>query len=126
MRSFGKNLGIAFQVVDDILDFEGTAAEIGKPVGNDLASGTLTLPALLLVERYPKNNPVVALCQGIEREENIKRAVDMMHNTGVIDDAYKVAEELRVKANASLDGMPDSDAKQALLELSDFVLARHV
>ncbi len=126
MRSFGKNLGIAFQVVDDLLDFEGTAAEIGKPVGNDLASGTLTLPALLLVERYPKNNPVVALCQGIEREENIKRAVDMMHNTGVIDDAYKVAEELRVKANASLDGMPDSDAKQALLELSDFVLARHV
>lgn len=126
MRSFGQNLGIAFQVVDDILDFEGTAAEIGKPVGHDLASGTLTLPALLLVERYPENNPVVALCQGIEAEENIKRAVDMMHSTGIIAEAYAAAEELRLKANASLDGMPDSEHKRALLELSDFVLARHV
>ena len=126
MRIFGENLGTAFQVVDDILDFEGTAAEIGKPVGNDLASGTLTLPALLLVERYPENNPVVALCQGIEREGNIKRAVDMMHSTGIIEDAYAVAEQLRLKANASLDGIPGSDAKQALMDLSDFVLARHV
>ena len=126
MRNFGENLGTAFQVVDDILDFEGTAAEIGKPVGNDLSSGTLTLPALLLVEQYPENNPVIALCQGIDREENIKRAVDMMHTTGIIADAYIVAEQLRLKANASLDGMVDSDAKQALLELSDFVLARHV
>jgi len=126
MRSFGKNLGIAFQVVDDILDFEGTAAEIGKPVGNDLATGTLTLPALLLVERYPENNPVVALCQGIDREENIKRAVDMMHSTGVIADAYAVAEELRSQANASLDAMPYSEYKQALVGLSNFVLARHV
>ena len=126
MRNFGKNLGTAFQVVDDILDFEGTTAEIGKPVGNDLASGTLTLPALLLVERYPEKNPVVALCKGIDREENIKRAVDMMHNTGIIDDSYAVAEELRSQANATLDAIPDSGHKQALLELSNFVLARHV
>jgi len=126
MRSFGESLGTAFQVVDDILDFEGTAAEIGKPVGNDLASGTLTFPALLLVERYPENNPVIALCQGIDREENIKRAVDMMHGTGIIDEAYAAAEKLRIKANASLNGMPESDAKRALLELSDFVLTRHV
>lgn len=126
MRSFGKNLGTAFQVVDDILDFEGTPAEIGKPVGSDLASGILTLPALLLVERYPEDNPVVALCQGKDREANVKRAVDMMHSSGIIADSYAVAEELRLQANASLEGMPDSEQKRALLELSDFVLARHV
>ena len=125
MRSFGSNLGTAFQVVDDILDFEGTAAEIGKPVGSDLASGVLTLPALLLVERYPKDNPVVALCQGKDPQENLKRAVDMVESTGIIADAYAAAEELRLKAIASLDGIPDSEHKRALLELSDFVLERH-
>ncbi len=126
VRQFGSNLGIAFQVVDDILDFEGSAAEIGKPVGSDLASGVLTLPALLLVEQYPHDNPVVAVCEGTEREKNLARAVDMVRNSGVMADVYEVADTLRERAIASLAPLPDSDAKRALLELSDFVLERHV
>lgn len=126
VREFGSNLGIAFQVVDDILDFEGSAAEIGKPVGSDLASGVLTLPALLLVERYPDDNPVVAVCEGIEREANLERAVDMVRNSGVMTDVYAEADALRARAIAALEPLPDSEAKRALLELSDFVLERHV
>lgn len=125
-REFGGNLGVAFQVVDDILDFEGTEAEIGKPVGSDLASGVLTLPALLLVAQYPEDNPVVAVCEGVDREENLKRAVDMVRNSGVMSAVYAEADGLRTKAIAALAPMPDSDAKRALLDLSDFVLARHV
>ncbi len=126
VRSFGSNLGIAFQVVDDILDFEGSAAEIGKPVGSDLASGVLTLPALLLVEQYPEDNPVVAVCRDIDRERNLERAVDMVRNSGVMAGVYEVADMLRERAISSLEPLPDSDAKRALLELSDFVLERHV
>ena len=126
MRSFGKHLGTAFQVVDDILDFEGIAAEIGKPVGTDLASGVLTLPALLLVKQHPEDNPVIALCKGLDPEENIKRAVDMIHNTSIVAEAYAVAEDLRLRANDSLSEMPDSEHKRALMELSDFVLARNI
>ena len=125
-REFGSRLGTAFQVVDDILDFEGSAAQIGKPVGSDLASGVLTLPALLLLEQYPHDNPVVAVCEGIERESNLKRAVDMVRNSGVIADAYAEADVLKAKAISGLDILPDSEAKRALLELSDFVLERHV
>ena len=55
-----------------------------------------------------------------------KRAVDMMESTGIIAHAYGAAEELRLKANASLDGIPDSKHKQALLKPSDFLLKRHV
>ena len=126
VRAFGSNLGTAFQVVDDILDFTGTASEIGKPVGSDLASGVLTLPALLLVERYPDDNPVVAVCQDVDREENLRRAVDMVRSSGVMADVYAEADALRARAIASLDALPDGAAKRALLELSDFVLARHV
>ena len=126
MRIFGKNLGTAFQVVDDILDFEGIATEIGKPVGTDLASGILTLPALLLVKQHPKDNPVVAFCQGLDPEENMKRAVDMIHNTGIVAEAYAVAEELRLQANDSLSRIPDSNYKRALKDLSDFVLTRNI
>ncbi|MDE2802929.1 MAG: polyprenyl synthetase family protein [Chloroflexota bacterium] len=125
-RTFGSNLGTAFQVVDDILDFEGSAEEIGKPVGSDLASGVLTLPALLLVERYPRDNPVVAVCEGVEREANMELAVDMVRNSGVMADVYAEAGALRARAIDALAPLPDSEAKRALLELSDFVLERHV
>ncbi len=126
IREFGSSLGTAFQVVDDILDFEGSEAEIGKPVGSDLASGVLTLPALLLVEGYPDDNPVAAVCEGVDREANLERAIDMVRNTGIIADAYAEADALRLRAVTALDVLPDSEAKRALIELSDFVLERHV
>ena len=105
VREFGSNLGIAFQIVDDVLDFEGSAAEIGKPVGSDLASGVLTLPALMLVEQYPDDNPVVAVCKDIDREENLKRAVDMVRNSGVMASVYAEADALRAKAIAVAGGV---------------------
>jgi geranylgeranyl pyrophosphate synthase len=58
LRDYGYNFGMAFQVVDDILDFAGDPAQMGKPVGSDLMQGTLTLPSFLLMERMPKKNPV--------------------------------------------------------------------
>ena len=61
LRSYGENLGMAFQIVDDILDFTGDEAELGKPAGSDLMQGTLTLPSLLLIERYPDEQPGEAL-----------------------------------------------------------------
>ena len=58
LRSYGENLGMAFQIMDDILDFTADATELGKPAGSDLMNGTLTLPSLLLIERDPEGNPV--------------------------------------------------------------------
>ena len=58
MRVYGLHLGIAFQIVDDILDFTGDPAVMGKPVGSDLAGGTLTLPTILYMQRKPDDNPV--------------------------------------------------------------------
>jgi len=54
LHDYGYNMGIAYQIVDDILDFTGTEEELGKPTGSDLSQGTITLPAMMLLERYPK------------------------------------------------------------------------
>jgi octaprenyl-diphosphate synthase len=63
LHDYGYNLGIAFQIVDDILDFVGSEKEVGKPVGADLAQGTFTLPAYKLLERYPENNPLLEIAK---------------------------------------------------------------
>src|SRR5439155_12198447 len=61
LYEYGHNLGMAFQIVDDILDCTGDEKELGKPVGSDLLQGTLTLPALVLLEQHPHDNPVRAM-----------------------------------------------------------------
>ena len=71
LKNYGYNLGIAFQVVDDILDFVSTEAEMGKPVGSDLSQGTVTLPSLLLMQRYPDDNPV----KGYSMERTISNRI---------------------------------------------------
>ena len=87
LNEYGYNLGIAFQIVDDILDFIGTEEEMGKPTGSDLAQGTLTLPAMLILERYPEDNPVKSLFQNKQdKQENIKLAIELVRNSSVVDE----------------------------------------
>ena len=88
-HTFGHCLGMAFQIVDDILDFQGTESEVGKPVGADLAQGVLTLPALLLQERYPEDDPVKAIFEEPEDEGHLKRALEMINNSSVIEDSIR-------------------------------------
>ena len=131
LKQYGINLGMAFQVVDDILDFEATEAELGKPVGNDLAQGTLTLPAILLLERLPQGglpqkNPIIDLFAGKEPEENRRRALEMVHASTAIPDSYAVAADYCRRAIQSLAAVPDSPYKEALVEIADYALGRRV
>ena len=124
LYQFGYNIGMAFQIVDDILDFQGTEEEVGKPVGNDLLQGTLTLPALLLMERYPHDNPIKSLFQDQDREANLRHTVEMVQNSSIIQDSYAVAHEYRDKAVAALHQLADNRARQSLLELASYVMER--
>jgi geranylgeranyl pyrophosphate synthase len=124
LKAYGLNLGMAFQVVDDILDYEGSAQEVGKPVGADLAQGVLTLPALLLIERHPEGNPVVDLCRTRDADAHLERALDMVRGSGIIAEAYEVADEYRRNAVDALAGFPDSRYRRALLEIADYVVGR--
>ena len=129
LKGYGTSLGIAFQVVDDLLDFIGTEGELGKPVGSDLDQGTLTLPAMLLLERYPQDNPVRELFANpdmpqTERRDKIKRAINMVGSSSVEAECYKVAADYCDKARRELESLPDKPARQTLVAIADFVVSR--
>lgn len=124
MREYGYALGMAFQIVDDILDVDGVGEEVGKPVGNDLKEGVLTLPAILLLERYPEDNPISAFLQGEEPEANLPRILDMLRSSGVLNDALKVARGFLHQAQAALTPLPEGESKECLLALAEYVVGR--
>jgi geranylgeranyl pyrophosphate synthase len=124
LRSYGENVGMAFQIVDDILDFTGDEAEMGKPAGSDLMQGTLTLPSILLLERYPNGNPVKALFENRGSSEHLAEALAVIRSSDVLDSSHRVARDFRDRAVQDLDTLPDSPAKSALTEIADYVLAR--
>ena len=129
LNEYGYNLGIAFQVVDDLLDFTGTEKEMGKPIGSDLAQGTLTLPAMLLLERYPQNNPVEELFSNrdmaeAEKQKVVKQAIDLVRSSGIVKQCHEVAAEYCAKACRRLKLLPDSPSRQALEDLADLVISR--
>lgn len=124
LKTYGHDLGLAFQIVDDILDYTGTEEELGKPAGSDLAQGTLTLPALLLIERYPQDNPVKRLFQNRTETENIQKAIEQVRSSSIVDDCYQIAKNYRDNACRLLEELPQNTSRQALIELADFVVKR--
>ena len=126
LRDYGENLGMAFQIVDDILDFSGDASEMGKPAGSDLMQGTLTLPALLLIERHPDNNPVKRYFAGRNRAKNLATALEMIRESDILDESFKVAYDFRDKALQALEDMPSADApaRESLGDVAYWVTQR--
>jgi len=124
LNEYGYNLGIAFQIVDDILDFIGTKEELGKPIGSDLAQGTLTLPAMLLLERFPEDNPVKKIFQDGDKDKNIKIAIELVRNSSIIEECYQTASDYCTKACQNLNLLPDNASRQALKDLADYVVSR--
>jgi geranylgeranyl pyrophosphate synthase len=123
LRDYGYNLGMAFQIVDDILDFTGDEAEMGKPVGSDLMQGTLTLPALLLMEREPGDNPVQKYFDR-PRKENLARAVQAVRDSDISDESYEMARGFSAGAHDALSVLPHNPAHEALYDLANHILER--
>jgi len=129
LKEYGDNLGIAFQIVDDILDFVGTEEEMGKPIGSDLAQGTLTLPAMLILELYPEDNLIKELFNNRympdeDRQAYIKRVIELVVNSPIVEQCYATASDYCAKASQSLKELPDNASHRALLELADYVIDR--
>lgn len=128
LGEYGRCLGMAFQIVDDVLDFTATAAELGKPVGGDLLAGTLTLPSILLMESQPGDNVVRRLFAAEappEREALLAEALAAIRSSDILERSEVTALEWRDKAVGSLSALEQSTEREALAEIAAFVVQRN-
>lgn len=125
LRDYGCNLGMAFQIVDDILDFVGDQAEMGKPIGSDLRQGTVTLPLLLYFEEHPKHDLLREVFEEREgREERIQSLVDLVRNSPAIESAREEARRFTMEAKEALRDLSANQYRQVMLDLADYLLER--
>jgi heptaprenyl diphosphate synthase/octaprenyl-diphosphate synthase len=124
LNDYGYNLGMAFQIADDILDFQGSAEEAGKPVGNDLSQGVLTLPAIIAIERNPEDNAVIALCRRPGDPEVLAAAVELCQDSSVMDEASAVADRYTGLALESLAHLEQNAARDSLEGLVTALVGR--
>ena len=121
LRQYGYNLGMAFQIMDDVLDFMGTEEEMGKPVGNDLLQGTLTLPVLLFAERNPDEPSVQRLRAGGTDPADVQAVINLVRESPVIAETLTIMDDYRDKARAALQRVPAHRARESLEALVDYV-----
>jgi heptaprenyl diphosphate synthase/octaprenyl-diphosphate synthase len=125
LRRYGYNLGMAFQIADDVLDYVATSAEIGKPVGADLRQGTVTLPLMLALNNgEPGRSLRVILAKNDLNEDDYDAVVDLVRGSPAIEEAETHAHEFAGKARAELTSFPPSETRATLERLCDYVVAR--
>ncbi|MEX1022948.1 MAG: polyprenyl synthetase family protein [Dehalococcoidia bacterium] len=124
MRLYGLRLGIAFQIVDDILDFTGDPEVMGKPVGSDLHGGTLTLPAILYMQQRSEDNPIKKAFEGVRRKANLDRAIREILDSTVIEESRATARQFGAQAREALAPLPPGEVRDTLDALVDYVLER--
>jgi octaprenyl-diphosphate synthase len=126
-RSYGTNLGLAFQLIDDALDYGGSSAELGKHVGDDFREGKITLPVVLSYRRGSDADRVFwtrVLVDGTISDGDFEHAVKLMRVHRAIDDTIARARHFGAVAVDALAPFPDSAHKNALLEAVDFCIGR--
>jgi len=128
LRGYGLNLGMAFQIVDDILDFIGEEEELGKPHGSDLRQGTVTLPMICFLESHGEDvqgNLLRGILMGTGEGKELPLALEMVETSPATGQAYAVAQEFVTQAREALKGLPESSYRQAMLELADCAVRRY-
>jgi heptaprenyl diphosphate synthase/octaprenyl-diphosphate synthase len=124
LSQYGYNLGMAFQIMDDLLDFTGTEEELGKPVGNDLLQGTVTLPVLLFAAQNPDLPAMRRLTQGSQETDDLLAVVDLVRASSVIDETVAVMDGYKQSALDALTIVPRHRARESLEALTNYVSHR--
>lgn len=124
LSNYGLNIGMAFQILDDILDYEGTVEEFGKPVGNDLLQGTVTLPVLLMAKHSPQSVEKLKLFEEVGRTDRIAEFIKSIKDSSVLDESYTVAWNYIDKALADISQLPAQREKQDLADLANYLKQR--
>lgn len=127
MAEYGRCAGLAFQLVDDLLDFTASPEQLGKPVLSDLKEGKITLPLIYALEgadREGRRLVTTVLAEKGFHTVRPEQIATLVHDSGAVDRARRLAHDLAAKAKASVNGFGDSEYRRALLAVPDFILDR--
>ena len=126
MKQFGQSIGMAFQIRDDILDYEGTLKMMGKPVGGDIKEKKITLPLIYSLNQVSKKEAahIRKLIKNGSKNDDVKEVIKFVRENGGIDYALETAKSYSNRAKEALKILPDSQSKVALEALVDFVIDR--
>jgi len=130
MCTLGYEIGMAFQIVDDILDFTGEQRTLGKPVGGDLSSGLFTLPAIIYFEEHQDEPEIKELSSGdcdiLEDEERLASLVEAIRNSDAIQKSHQEAENFVQRGLHELLKQPLSEERKALEEIAQYIIHRNI
>lgn len=126
MQHYGLNLGIAYQLVDDALDYSASTLQLGKNMGNDLSEGKPTLP-LIYALRQGNTNETNLIRDALKTgsSENLSTIIEIIESTGAIEYTAQAAKQHILKASKILTDLPDSPYRKALHTLAEFVVERN-
>ncbi len=127
LERFGRDLGIAFQLVDDVLDYSALQADLGKSVGDDFRDGKITLPVVLAFQRADEAEKAFwrrCLEDQDHQEGDLETAIGLMQRHGTLTDSMAKARDYAGSARQALESFPKSPAKAALREIADFCVKR--
>jgi octaprenyl-diphosphate synthase len=127
LDSYGLNLGIAFQLIDDVLDYSARQTELGKTVGDDFREGKITLPVILAFRRGDEEERGFwrrAMEELEQREPDLDRAIGLMERQGALRDTVARARHYGAIARDALGIFPDTPEKRALVDVVDFCIER--
>ena len=131
LKEYGYNLGMAFQLVDDCLDYTGSTEDLGKNIGDDLAEGKPTLPLIHAMQTSDKeHSSLIADCIRNQSnvnldEQTLEQITQLIENSGAIDYTMAKARQFANAAKESTNLLVDSTYKSALIELAEFSLTRN-
>lgn len=122
LYNYGHSFGLAFQIVDDILDFTATSEVLGKPAGSDLASGNITAPVLYALEQKPYLETLIE--REFTEQGDIEQAIALVKESQGIERSRELAAQHAQIAVQNIENLKPSTSRQALIELADYVLSR--
>jgi geranylgeranyl pyrophosphate synthase len=127
MKDFGYQVGMAFQIVDDVLDFIGDQVQVGKPLASDLRRGLITLPAVYYLEGHPEDPDMQSILDDIDlTPQALDRLIESIRTSGAIERSLEEARQFVEIALADLEPMPESRQREGLSQLARYSVERSI